>query len=179
MSFWKSNIGILHLVLWSFIQSCQPLPPPPPPIFFGEISIFLVRWRATCQLWQAKFFVFNIKSLHTWICCPFPLIIITSTVKGFLLNELLCWNLLQSVCIYIYIYIIIHVLYIYVQTIYWQDFTLDFHEIRWTFGRAWDWANFRESHEKFVRFGNSVYRIYTVTITGRIYIACSGMLCKS
>ena len=22
-------------------------------------------------------------------------------------------------------------------------------------GRAWDWANFRESHEKFVMFGNS------------------------
>ena len=45
----------------------------------------------------------------------------------------------------------------YVQTIYWQDFTLDFPEIRWTFGRAWDWANFSESHEKFVRFGNSAY----------------------
>ena len=44
------------------------------------------------------------------------------------------------------------------QTIYWQDFTLDFREIRWTFGRAWDWANFRESHEKFVRFGNSESR---------------------
>ena len=59
--------------------------------------------------------------------------------------------------VYIYglIYIIIHLLYMYVQTIYWQDFTLDFLEIRWTFGRAWDWANFRESHEKFVRFGNS------------------------
>ena len=42
----------------------------------------------------------------------------------------------------------------YVQTIYWQDFTLDFREIRWTFGRARDSAYFRESHEKFVRFGN-------------------------
>ena len=31
-----------------------------------------------------------------------------------------------------------------VQTIYWQDFTLDFRDIRWTFGRVWDWANFRE-----------------------------------
>ena len=43
----------------------------------------------------------------------------------------------------------------YVQSIYWQDFTLDFRDIRWTFGRAWDWTNFPESHEKFVRFGNS------------------------
>ena len=43
----------------------------------------------------------------------------------------------------------------YVQTIYWQDFTLDFREIRWTLGKAWDWANFCESHQKFVRFGNS------------------------
>ena len=47
----------------------------------------------------------------------------------------------------------------YVQTIYRQDFTLDFHEIRWSFGRAWDWANFCESHEKFVRFGNSAWLV--------------------
>ena len=33
----------------------------------------------------------------------------------------------------------------YEQIIYWQDFTLDFREIRWTFGRAWDWAYFCES----------------------------------
>ena len=46
----------------------------------------------------------------------------------------------------------------YVQTIYWQDFTLDFHEIHWIFGKAWDWPNFCESHEKFVRFSNSVTR---------------------
>ena len=43
----------------------------------------------------------------------------------------------------------------YVQTIYWQDFTLDFCEIRRNFGRAWDWAYIHESHEKFVRFGNA------------------------
>ena len=120
--------------------------------FWGEISIFFSEITRYSQLRHANFFVFNIKCLHTWICCPFPLLIITSTIKGFLLNELLCWNLLQS----IYIYIIIHVLYMYVQTIYWQDFTLGFSEIRWTFGRAWDWANFFESHKKFVRFGNSV-----------------------
>ena len=56
-----------------------------------------------------------------------------------------------------------------VQTIYWQDFTLDFREIRWTFGRAWDWTNFCEFHEKFVRFGNSallfvcIYHFYMPT----------------
>ena len=35
----------------------------------------------------------------------------------------------------------------YVQkTIYWQDFILvKIREIRWTFGREWDLANFRES----------------------------------
>ena len=106
--------------------------------FLGEISIFLVRWHATCQLRQATFFVFNIKRLHTWICCPFPLIIITSTVKCFLLNELLCWNLLQTMgyILYIYIYIIIHFLYMYVQTIYWQDFHSRF---------SWDSLDFRES----------------------------------
>ena len=62
----------------------------PPKFFLGEISIFLVRCRATCQLSHATFFVYNIKRLHTSICCPFQLIIITPTVKDFLLNELLC-----------------------------------------------------------------------------------------
>ena len=83
------------------------------------------------------------KRLHTWICCPFPLIIITSTVKGFLLNELLCWNLLQNIYIYIYTYIYIYILYM----IYSIEIT-KICEIRWTFGRAWDLANFREYHKK-------------------------------
>ena len=126
--------------------------------FWGEITIFLSEMTRYMPIKTSDiFFLFNIKRLHTWICCPFSLIIITSTVKCFFLNELLCWNLIQSMGLYIYI--IIHFLYIYVQTVYWQDFTLDFREIRWTFGRAWNWANFCKSHEKFERFGNSAYSV--------------------
>ena len=68
-------------------------------------------------------------------------------------------NCFVETCYRVYnpIDIIIHFLYMYVQTIYWQDFTLEFREIRWTFGRALDWAYFQESNEKLVRFGNSEY----------------------
>ena len=49
----------------------------------------------------------------------------------------------------------------YAQTIYWRDFTLDFREICWTFGREWDWADFPECHKKFVMFGSSVPMLWT------------------
>ena len=152
-------------------QSCQP--PPPPPNFFGwdlhifdvRFQFFLVRWRATCRLSQATFFL--------WLI-----------LKGYIPESVaisISWNLLQILYIYnIYIYIIylsfhlpislsINYIYIYYNTLFvctdyfLTDFNVDlytvyvhftfFSDIPWNFGRAWDLAKFCEFHKKFVRFG--------------------------